>query len=578
MAWDELHQQMVLFGGTPTTLGGGIFLADTWIWDGMNWAPEIAGPKSARAWMRRDGLRCAASGACPVRRLRPRYRPSQRHLDLRQQRGQPDVYPDHRRRRRSGTIAQFASGQPGPAYLSGTQVTATATPAAGYEFQYWSGACTGSSPTCTVTMSGNLTATANFGVPEKWVQLSPATSPLPTPGYGAENTSMAYDQARQQIVFFGGPYDGVQYGNQTCGAWDGATWTQKFPATVPPGRHSPGLAYDVIHQQVVMFGGATQTAILSDTWVWDGTNWTLKAVGLPGPAGRINHGMAFDGQQIVMFGGWDADFAGFVVYGDTWVWNGTNWTQKILAINPPQRSDFGMTYDAARNRVVLFSGFDAGANDTWLWNGSTSTWAQAHPAASPPSGWNTMAWDSVRQQAVVLLESEGGSPTQTWSWDGANWTQKVLAVNPPSRYAAAMAFDAARQQMILFSGASLTGVLGDTWALLGPSVNPACAGPRALSKNANGYDLITISLKNQGNIPLTSITLTSNKVGSVTGIPITSTALLSISPGATASFTVEVPTASLPGTTTSLTFQGVYNTAIAALAPWTFSVRSVNLP
>ena len=140
---------------------------------------------------------------------------------------------------------------------------------------------------------------------------------------------MAYDQARQQIVFFGGPYGGSAYGNQTW-VWDGATWTQKFPATVPPGRYSPGLAYDGIHQQVVMFGGATATAILSDTWVWDGTNWTQKAVGMPGPAGRINHGMAFDGQEILLFGGWDEDFAGFVVYGDTWAWDGNSWTEKCL--------------------------------------------------------------------------------------------------------------------------------------------------------------------------------------------------------------------------------------------------------
>jgi hypothetical protein len=236
-----------------------------------------------------------------------------------------------------------------------------------------------------------------------------------------------------------------------------------------------------------------------------------------------------------------------------------------------------MTYDAARSQVVVFSGIDAGANDTWLWNGSTSTWTQAHPAASPPAGWNTMAWDSLRQQAIVVLESESGSPTQTWSWDGSTWTQKMLAVNPPPRFAAGMAFDAARQQMILFGGVGSGAVLGDTWALLAPTVNLVAQTP-VLSKGANGYDLVTVSLKNQGNIPLTYITLTSNKVGALVGIPITSTSLLSISPGATASFTVEVPTASLTGTATSLTFQGTYTTATVAFAPWTISVRTVNLP
>ena len=575
MAWDDAHQQMVLFGGTPTTLGSGAVVGDTWIWDGMNWAqrtPILSPPGRSCSVMAYDMLH-----QVPV--LFGGFGAGLTTLSDTWIYGGNSASPTFTLTTTaagSGTVSQSASGQAGPAYLSGTHVGVVATPSAGYEFQYWSGACTGSSPTCTVLMNSNLSVTANFGPPEKWVQLAPASSPLPTPGASAQFTSMAYDQARQQIVFFGGPYNGSAYGNQTW-VWDGAAWTQKFPATVPPGRYSPGLAYDSIRQQVVMFGGATQTAILSDTWVWDGTNWTQKAAGLPAPPGRINHGMAFDGQQIVMFGGWDAAFAGFVVYGDTWVWNGTSWTQKILATHPTARSDFGMAYDGARNQVVVFSGVDAGANDTWLWNGSTSTWTQAHPALSPPSGWNAMAWDSARQQMIDVIQSYTlSAPTQTWSWDGANWTQKLLAVEPSTRYAAAMAFDTARQQMILFSGQNAA-LLGDTWALLAPSVNLVTQAP-VLSKNPNGYDVVTVSLKNQGNVPLTSISLTSSKVGTVTGIPITSTTLPSISPGATASFTVEVPTASLPGTTASLAFQGLYSTATVSNAAWTISIRSVNLP
>jgi hypothetical protein len=291
--------------------------------------------------------------------------------------------------------------------------------------------------------------------------------------------------------------------------------------------------------------------------------------------------MAFDGQQIVMFGGWDVGFGAVGVYGDTWVWDGTSWTQKILATHPTLRSDFGMAYDAARNQVVLFSGYDAGTNDTWLWNGATSTWTQAHPVTSPPAGWNIMAWDSLRRQMMIVTEQYNGAPgtPQTWSWDGANWTQKALAVNPTTRFAAAMAFDAARQQMILFGGGSNASflILADTWALLAPSSNLVPQAP-LLSKNGTGYDLFTVSLKNQGNIPITSISMTSGKVGNIAAIPITPTTLTSISPGATASFTVEVLASSLPGTTASLAFQGVYSTATASNAAWTVSVRSVNLP
>ena len=44
----------------------------------------------------------------------------------------------------------------------GTAVTLTATPPAGKTFASWSGACTGTAPTCTVTVTANLSAKANF--------------------------------------------------------------------------------------------------------------------------------------------------------------------------------------------------------------------------------------------------------------------------------------------------------------------------------------------------------------------------------------------------------------------------------
>ncbi|MDR0717684.1 MAG: trypsin-like peptidase domain-containing protein [Azoarcus sp.] len=47
-------------------------------------------------------------------------------------------------------------------YASSTKVTLTATPASGYTFAGWSGACTGSSTTCTVTMNADSSVTATF--------------------------------------------------------------------------------------------------------------------------------------------------------------------------------------------------------------------------------------------------------------------------------------------------------------------------------------------------------------------------------------------------------------------------------
>jgi Divergent InlB B-repeat domain len=47
-------------------------------------------------------------------------------------------------------------------YPAGTSVTLVATPPPGLAFSSWSGACTSLTSTCTVTMSKNLSAKANF--------------------------------------------------------------------------------------------------------------------------------------------------------------------------------------------------------------------------------------------------------------------------------------------------------------------------------------------------------------------------------------------------------------------------------
>ncbi|MDQ6628339.1 MAG: hypothetical protein M3Z29_07825 [Pseudomonadota bacterium] len=47
-------------------------------------------------------------------------------------------------------------------YASGSAVTLSATPRPGLAFSGWSGACTGTEPTCTVLMSKALSVRAGF--------------------------------------------------------------------------------------------------------------------------------------------------------------------------------------------------------------------------------------------------------------------------------------------------------------------------------------------------------------------------------------------------------------------------------
>ena len=58
-----------------------------------------------------------------------------------------------------GTVTSSPSAA---SYAAGTVVTLTATPAAGSPWVGWSGACSGTATTCTLTMNANYSVTANF--------------------------------------------------------------------------------------------------------------------------------------------------------------------------------------------------------------------------------------------------------------------------------------------------------------------------------------------------------------------------------------------------------------------------------
>jgi len=89
-----------------------------------------------------------------------------------------------------------------------------------------------------------------------------------------------------------------------------------------------------------------------------------------GPSARSGHAMAFapDRACVVLFGGL-APVSGSpttVPAGDTWEWDGENWTQ-VDDMGPSARQDSAVAYDRNRDRLVLFCGLTANgpSGETW---------------------------------------------------------------------------------------------------------------------------------------------------------------------------------------------------------------------
>jgi hypothetical protein len=187
------------------------------------------------------------------------------------------------------------------------------------------------------------------------------------------------------------------------------------------------------------------------------------------PAARTNPLSAYDAarQRVLVYGGIGAA-GGWT--GDQWEWDGANWTQVSSLAAPGVRLWAGMAYDGARQRTVLYGGQQSGTGvyptTTWLWDGTA--WQSLATTPNPGQRLNhAMAYDSARQRVVLF----GGSlvpstpfSAQTWEWNGAAWTLMAPSASPPGRQGGCMAYDAVRQRMVLFGGLNAAfAKMNDTW-------------------------------------------------------------------------------------------------------------------
>jgi len=265
--------------------------------------------------------------------------------------------------------------------------------------------------------------------------------------------------------------------SQDCG------WVEVPAAWDPFDRYDHAMAYDAARERVLLFGGVDEQTIHDETWEWDGARWHLRAQGVP--HSRTGPAMVYDSARgvCVMFGGWNSeDF-----YGDTWEWDGSTWTQ-VSTFGPEPRAWCAMAYDSVRSRVVLHGGYDLNRHfgDTWEWDGSE--WTQVSDSGPSPRSHHAMAFDAVRN-VCVLVGGSGPSnsyPGGTWVWDGQSWLRKNDMMN---RAGMALAFDERRGCVLLYGGHVSVNRFGDTWRWDGETwILETVDGPRPRTRAAMAYD------------------------------------------------------------------------------------------
>jgi hypothetical protein len=186
--------------------------------------------------------------------------------------------------------------------------------------------------------------------------------------------------------------------------------------------------------------------------------WTQKQD--MGPRPRVGHAMTYDAtrQRVVLFGG---DSLDGLLFGDTWEWEGENWTQ-VQDIGPNGRAFHAIAFDSIRQRTVLFGGRYASGllGDTWEWSGED--WTQVADSGPVARFGHAMSFDANRQRIVLFGGDGAGRLNDTWEWDGNEWVQQGDS-GPSARIHSAMAYDSVRGRLVLFGGAAQDLGLGDTW-------------------------------------------------------------------------------------------------------------------
>lgn len=268
-------------------------------------------------------------------------------------------------------------------------------------------------------------------------------------------------------------------------------WLQRVTSTMPSARALHSTAYDARHKSIVLFGGNDQGGTFpSDTWLYDGNNWSL--LGPPQrPSRRISAAMCYDSrrERCVLFGGVGP---GLSVLGDTWEWDGSTWSLRTPAVVPPARDGAMMAFDEVRGVSVLFGGGDTQQQftDTWEWDGAN--WSQRAVGGYCPSQRSNgaMCYNADRQVITLFGGGNGVFPMDSglWEWNGKEWLgPKMPAVRPAGRVYPACAYDDSRRKVVFYGGyyRTLTGLQNyftDVWEWDGLTwVNYASLSPFPMS-------------------------------------------------------------------------------------------------
>ncbi|HEU0006941.1 MAG TPA: kelch repeat-containing protein [Terriglobia bacterium] len=218
-----------------------------------------------------------------------------------------------------------------------------------------------------IYFTGGLTA-AYHVQQRRWTDLRPAQSPPPVLA-----GSLAYDPLHDEIVLVGGGHVAEQRQDGRIVGHSG-TWLYRFQEnrwlplaleTEPPPRMNTRMVCDTKNQQLVLFGGDAQSHYLADTWIFDlKTRAWRPSKAASGPEARAGHFTVYDPET-----GWVIIGGGYNQKDLTDMWAFDAAADRWMALQGEVPTGFYLSADLApEKRVILLAANTQKPGDTMSCN------------------------------------------------------------------------------------------------------------------------------------------------------------------------------------------------------------------
>jgi len=238
---------------------------------------------------------------------------------------------------------------------------------------------------------------------------------VPRPDLNVVFDQVAYHPPTDSLIYFTGGLTAAYHVQQR-------RWTDLRPTQSPPPVLAGSLAYDPLHDEIVLFGGAHvaeqgrdgQIVGYTGTWLYrfQENRWLPLALETQPPP-RMNTRLVCDtkNQQLVLFGG-DAQNE---YLADTWIFDLKTraWHQSKAMSGPEARAGHFTVYDPDTGWVIIGGGYNRkDLTDMWAFEASSDRWMALR--GDVPTGFYLSA-DLAPEKRVILLAANAQKPGDTMS-------------------------------------------------------------------------------------------------------------------------------------------------------------------